>query len=518
MTASVPARLPDPLPSPLAIRRMTGAGFQHLYTVPGEEHLTCWGSHAPGPLALDRSNVVLSFVHLTDLHVLDASSPARAEHTQLLEHDPSWRVMLPMHRPYELLVNHAVAAMVETVRQRWGDVDFALITGDCIDNAQHNELEMYLALIGGGSASMVYDGVQSPAGHVPGFWCPEPDVADDWKRLYGFPAVPGLLEAIQQPIISKGLGVPTLVVSGNHDVMRQGTAFTSSALESIAIGSRKATGMPPGFDPPDKLAAYLSDPASYNVGAPDRPVRSDVSRRMVTPDEWLAAHTARYLLPGSSPLGGTVGRGSDGVVDTERIRIITLDTNHPAGHYQGSMGAAQVAWLRERISETQKWVVLATHHGLAALTNDTRDVGLTMSAEERLLSEAVARVLHQHPNVVAWFSGHRHVNRVVHHAHPEGRTEGFWEITTSSLIDWPSQARHVKFVLSDSDELLIVCTPTDHQGPTNPSLDSDLDVWNIASLHRQLCANWGRQHAEALMAAAAGTLADQRCILLARSA
>ena len=50
-----------------------------------------------------RSRTVVRLVHLSDLHVVDVASPARAEWVELLGDDPRWRPLLHMHRPYEAL-------------------------------------------------------------------------------------------------------------------------------------------------------------------------------------------------------------------------------------------------------------------------------------------------------------------------------------------------------------------------------------------------------------------------------
>jgi metallophosphoesterase (TIGR03767 family) len=478
--------------------RSVGDGYQPMQSVGRAEALWWPGTTTQQPLA-ERSSgdrVLINIAHVTDLHVIDASSPSRAEHTELLGAIAKWRIMLPMHRPYELLTNHALAMMCQTIRRDpyspHSDTpyDMALVTGDCIDNAQRNELDTYLAILGGGTVHLPYDGVQSVAATVGAeeafFWCPDPHVDDRWKRTYGFPGVEGLLEAISQPYVCSGIGLQWLAAIGNHDVMLQGTAFTSERSEVLAVGDQKATAMPSSFDPDDPLGAYLNDPADYVIEAPTRLVRADANRRTVSQTEWVAAHQSIR-----AGFDGANARGADYVRDLDHVRVIVMDTNHPYGHYEGSIGAAQVAWLEDRIAETEKWIVLATHHGLAALNNETppspqRD---DVSYGERLLADAVALVLHRHDRVLAWLNGHRHYHRVVHHPHPESRTEGFWEITTGSIIDWPSQARAVEIVQRADKSIVIICTPIDHDGDVIPGPDAAGSLAGIAGLHRELAAN-----------------------------
>ena len=117
------------------------------------------GAHDPS-----RSRTVVRLVHLSDLHVIDVASPARAEWVELLGDDPRWRPLLHMHRPYEALTHWALAAHVDAIHRDptapWtgGAYDLALSTGDNIDNAQRNELDAYLAIMAGGRTQLPASG------------------------------------------------------------------------------------------------------------------------------------------------------------------------------------------------------------------------------------------------------------------------------------------------------------------------------------------------------------------------
>lgn len=424
---------------------------------------------------------LFSMVQVSDAHVMDTVSPARCEWIELLADDPLWKPLLHMHRPYEALTHWSLAAHVDRLRanplaphtQR--PYDLLLSTGDNIDNAQRNELEVFVSILAGGSARLsAYGGVHDPSkelgmGPWP-FWSPDAKVPCTWKPQ-GYPVVEDFLARVSAPVQSAGLGFAWASLPGNHDVMRQGTALPTAALERIATGSRKTLHCPPGFAPQDPLSLFVSQPEVFSDGA-TRTIEADPRRGAVDLRAWLQAHVDRGA---TGYTADHVKRGcADTVIDTEHVRIILLDTNHPAGDYQGSVGAAQLAWLEDRLAEVDavpgRLAVLASHHGSASLINTRGD------DPERLLAEAFTAVAHRHPCVVAWLVGHRHVHRVVAHPPRHSGHAGFWEITTASVIDWPSQLRSIELVRHTNGMVEIACNLLDHQAAPD----------SLAALHLQL--------------------------------
>ena len=421
---------------------------------------------------------LLALVHLTDTHVLDAASPARAEWVQLEADDPSFRPLLHMHRPYDALTTWALHAHVQSIAQSpvapgsSRPFDFVLSTGDNIDNAQRNELDAYLALLSGGVAQLSAVGSAQDlslrdSGEPWPYWCPDEHIGDTWRER-GYPSVDDFIARASAPIASKGLGIPWTSVPGNHDLMRQGTALPTAELERLAIGATKSLTRPIGFEPDDPLNLFLDEPEAFSCG-PGYPILADASRRAIDRREWLDAHVRCGAL-GYSP--DHVQRGScDTIIDTEHIRLVLLDTNHPDGDYQGSIGLAQLAWLDARLAEVDaepdRLAILVSHHGADTLVNDRKH------SPDRGLAPDMAAVVHRHPCVIAWLVGHRHINRI--EPRP-GASGGFWEITTSSIIDWPSQARALEVIRHVDGSIELRCTLMDHRDTAD----------GLATLHRTL--------------------------------
>ncbi len=431
-----------------------------------------------GSVPSGRGSALLSLLHLSDAHVLDSVSPARCEWVELLAAEARWRPLLHMHRPYEALTHWALAAHVEAVRQRpvapWSGrpFDLALSTGDNIDNAQVNELHAYLAILAGGRARLsARGGVHDASAELgPGpwpYWCPDAGVADLWKPQ-GYPALPDFVARAGAPLLSPGLGFDWASLPGNHDFLLQGTALPSATTDALACGSQKNLRRPEGFEPADPMASYLADPAAFSAGG-SRQVKALEQRRALDRSEWLRLHVAS----GAAGYGENHVRSgcADAVIDTEHVRIIMLDSNHPAGFCEGSIGTAQLAWLDHRLAEVEaqqdRFAIIASHHGSVSLTNTHGD------DPERKHAAELTAVLHRHRCVLAWLVGHRHLHRIAAHPGPSG---GFWEITTGSVIDWPSQLRAVEVLRHDDGQIELVCTLLDHDAPAH----------SLAHLHHEL--------------------------------
>jgi len=120
-------------------------------------------------------------------------------------------------------------------------------------------------------------------------------------------------------------------------------------------------------------------------------------------------------------------------------------------------------------------VVVLSHHGFDTLTNPR-----AVPRHEELMS-----LLVRFQNVVLWLNGHIHANRITPRADPHG-SHGFWEVTTSSLVDWPCQGRLVELFDAGQGLLGIACTMLDHEGTIR---GRDEEPPDLAGLHRELAAN-----------------------------
>jgi 3',5'-cyclic AMP phosphodiesterase CpdA len=307
-----------------------------------------------------------------------------------------------------------------------------VVTGDIVDSAQENELDQALAVLRGGvvepdSGGPGYDGVQAASNPDPFYFRPDQDA----------PRHPGALAAAQRRFRAAGVGVPWYPAVGNHDVLVQGEVPATEAIEDVATGDRLVTGIDPSFQPPTldedhapaAVEALLTDGELFGRA---QTVPADPGRRHLEPIELVerlaVAAGIRPAAPDRLDYAFELAPGVRGVV---------LDTASRTGGSRGVVTAQQVAWLSRQLGGD--WVVVFAHNPLEA-----SDGG-----------EAALAVLDAAPRVVAVVSGNRHRNLI--------RSRGYWLIGTSSLADFPQQARMFRLCEADGGAVLETWM-VDHEG------------------------------------------------------
>ncbi|MFC5179098.1 metallophosphoesterase [Nocardioides taihuensis] len=417
-----------------------------------------------------RREGLLAFAQLTDVHIVDAQSPLRFE-----SQDKNFSSSA--YRPQEFLTAHVAEAMVQEINAVGkGPVTklplaLALQTGDNSDNGQYNEIRWNIDLLDGETVAQdsgdltKYEGVadDNATYYSVDFWhphgTPAGKVDDTYRSQYGFPTVPGLLDACRAPFQATGLVMPWYVAMGNHDELYQGNFPHTDAANTTAIGSTKQT----------------------NTGT--RTVTADPDRRLLSRQELVEEHFTTTTAPAGH--GFTDQNLADGTAyysfDQGKIRFIVLDSVTPGGSDAGSIDKVQFAWLRAELERAKrKLVVIASHH-----TSWTMDARAIKSGDK--LGPAVVKELLRYPNVIAWVNGHTHRNSVTAHKRDGGG--GFWEINTAAHIDFPQQSRLIEVADNKDGTLSIFCTMVDHAAPLTWAADQLDDPLNLAALGRELAAN-----------------------------
>ncbi|MET3961260.1 metallophosphoesterase (TIGR03767 family) [Marmoricola sp. OAE513] len=456
----------------------------------------------------DRREGVGVLVQVSDLHVTDAQHPLRFEYLD--------RINQVGHRPGEFLGLHGTNALVSRINGLDGGpwtgrrIDAVVSTGDNTDNQSRNELDWLLGVLAGGvvradSGSLDgYEGVAA-SGHRE-YWQPESTRRDAFKDR-GFPVVHGLLGAATRPFIAPGLDVPWVLTMGNHDDVAGGMLGNRQYVEDWSLGDRKIfsshgdvtyrlasmlKGVRAGDDAREMLASIVSSGRT-------RTVHADPRRAPFTGADYLAAlRDPRYV--GAGPVGH--GYAEDADPDhlyftyraSELVTVISLDTTNQAGGAEGSIGSGQLAWLERQLTTlTDQYVVVLSHHPSGSMRNLAEDP--RFPGEQRHGDDELRRVLHRHPQVVAWVNGHTHRNDITPHRHDEAK-RSFWEINSASHTDAPQQARVIEVARNGDGTISLFTTMIDADAPLVADPD-DLSPAGLASYYRELAFNDRPWHARA---------------------
>src|ERR1035437_4669694 len=430
------------------------------------------------PASYDVSSVnnvasLLSFFTMSDIHVYDKESPSQP-FCALQKFNSYESSNTPAITYTMLYTTHILDAAIQTVNalHKQKPFDCGIFLGDAINNSQYNELRWYIDVIDG---KFIRPSSGAHAGE---------DTID-----------------YQKPYQAAGLDktIPWYQTKGNHENFWFGSENVNNYLRQNYIGEDLLKMganilVPPysGFNESNYYMGTVDGRTPYGdiigAGAVSNTiaikVAADPNRHSLNLKEWMS----EFFDTSSKPRGHGFTRTSiqrdfacysfDPKANIP-IRVIVLDDtqseNNHTNHGNGSLDRTRYDWLKSELDQGQsegKLMIIAAHvpigvepfgsgklgsWGPESYMQDT-DTNGSIAATNTLTD-----TLHKYPNFILWLAGHMHYNQVTPFPsldpnHPE---QGFWQVMTPSLRDFPQQFRTFDIVRNTDNTISIIITDVD---------------------------------------------------------
>jgi metallophosphoesterase (TIGR03768 family) len=416
--------------------------------------------------AVTRKARLLNFFTITDIHITDKESPSQLIYLQQLIYPSKgkapWSFVTSIYSPVMLYTTHVLDAAVQTINalHKKNPVDFGISLGDTCNSTQYNELRWYIDVLDG---KMI---TPSSGAHVGA------DSID-----------------YQKPYQAAGLdkSIPWYQAMGNHDHFWIGSipvndTLRQSYLSDTVIATGDVLADPRNIDKPDYYMGVLdgSTPNGDIVGAgpvgqfssPPKVV-ADPDRRSLQRHEWISEFFATSSQPvghGFSLTDAIQGFACYSFVPkaTVPVKVIVLDDTQreddgsPDIHGHGFLDQRRYDWLKKELAAGQaagQLMIIAAHIPIG-VEKPGSQLGWWNDPRNAVTQVDLLAELQSHPNFILWLAGHRHLNTVkaFSGATPEN---GFWQVETSSLRDFPQQFRMFELYLNSDDTVSVLTTNVD---------------------------------------------------------
>jgi hypothetical protein len=405
---------------PDELAAMLAEGYGDFTSGPGLEPTTVVPPGMEPPAAGAGARMLVRFAHLADFQLADDESPARLA---LFDSPGATAGAFRPQEGHECRIVHALVRSLSRAHQEQA-LDFGLLGGDNVDNAQENELDWLLAILRGEGS------IECDSG------------ADD-------DPVAGPDNDAKDPFVSDGLALPWYWVTGNHDVLKQGNLVVSAASSAEATGDATAGG-----------TRDWSLPGAPVVGGP---VIADAARALLARQallERVAADGDGHGIGAAQTASGKAYYAFD--VQGTALRFVVLDTGCETGGAEGMVRQGDLdSFLRPELDaalDAGKWVVLTAHHAVSSLADGSGFGG--SEQPDAVLPDAFREFVGGYPNVLFSVVGHSHRHDVRYIEPALGHA--WWEILTSAISDFPHQARIVEIWDQDNGWAMLRATSIDY--------------------------------------------------------
>jgi len=376
---------------------------------------------------------VVYFPVITDIHIMDTKTPLRFFYTY--DDNGVTKSVLPQAQYSPQVLDAMIRTLNDFSKTR--HYDLFINTGDTVNDTALNETRWFIDILDGNIV------------------VPDSGTHRD--------IVPGPLNDAHDPFLAWGLDkhVPWYTTMGNHDALIAGHFAVTPVYNAIAIGD----------------TVYIGSEDDYgNVLSAGTKVTPDIKRTLIGPVGYMQEFFTTTTLPVGH--GFTAANISSGYGDyafdvsgSIPLRFIVLDWQCRAGETGGCIRQDEfdnfLVPELDRAAREHKLVIIASHQSPDSLDITTQITGT-----------AFIDLLISHPNVILHLVGHGHYNSIVPRAGVSATQPGYWQIETSSLINYPQQSRIIEVVDNGNGTGIIFTTMVDHNSPDGsmPALSRSLSL------------------------------------------
>ena len=420
--------------------------------------------------AVTRITKLLNFFTISDIHITDKESPNQLIYIQRLH--PNLPVGTSLYSGVMLYTTHVLDAAIQTVNalHKQNPLDFGISLGDAINSTQYNELRWYIDVIDGkvitpssgahlGAETIDYQKPYQAAGI---------DLSIPWYQTLGnhdhfwmgsIPVDYSLRKDLRQSYVTDEVFATGDVLSDPREINSR-DYYVGVLDGSTPYGDIKYAGPVGDFKTPPKVAA-------------------DPDRRSLLRTEWMQEFFKTSTLP--------VGHGFN-LTDAENgfacysfvpkssipLKVIVLDNTQKENsgsvdiHGHGFLDTERWAWLKKELADgtaAGQLMIIAAHVPIGVEeTAPDSEMGWWTDPQNAVTLPDLIEELQNHPNLIMWMAGHRHLNTVKAFVSPDpaGAPEkGFWHVETPSLRDFPQQFRTFEIYLNSDATISIVTTNVD---------------------------------------------------------
>jgi metallophosphoesterase (TIGR03768 family) len=442
-----------------------------------------------GNAAPTRKAKFVNFFTFSDIHITDKEAPNQLIHFQQAERFAYNNTSI--YSPVMMYTTHVLDAAIQTVNalHKKNRFDFGLSLGDTCNSTSYNELRWYMDVIDGkvirpssgahlGADSIDYQKPYQAAGL---------DKSIPWYQTMGnhdhfyigsFPVDANPALGFRQSYVADSVWSIADILAPN---LRTFPVLFN--IEGMTAKPQFYTGVIDGSTPYGKIvhAGPVSD-ATFSAGAPK--IAADPDRRSLARTEWRQ----EFFKTTTQPVGHGFNRVDKNsppgftcysFVPNPKIplKVIVLDDTQREDdgstdiHGHGYLDAPRWAWLQAELARGQadnQLMVIAAHVPIAVAPIGSEmewwiEPNISPEHQNAVSLAELVQTLQNTSNLLMWIAGHRHLNTVkaFPSTDPAKPEQGFWEVETSSLRDFPQQFRTFEIYLNSDYTVSIVTVNVD---------------------------------------------------------